>query len=193
MSDQPALVWHHTAPAALNALAAEGLTQDHVRELLQVVSPLRLPPLLPKEKRFIYAAVADRFVPAAQVRALEAHWEHPATCWYPATAPSTSTRCSRRSTPASSVGWAGADGSELDAATMANTVIVDSREGALLESGNVRRWGADIHAELGDILGGSALIDPAQTIVFESIGMACQDLAAAALVMDKLELREPSR
>lgn len=92
-----------------------------------------------------------------------------------------------------SVGWSGADGCELDAATMANTVIVDSRDGALLESGNVRRWGADIHAELGEILGGSANVDAAQTVVFESIGMACQDLAAAALVMDKLDLREPTR
>ena len=91
-----------------------------------------------------------------------------------------------------SVGWSGADGSELDAATMANTVIVDSREGALLESGNVRRWGVDIHAELGEILGGSANIDLERTIVFESIGMACQDLAAAALVMDELHFREPA-
>lgn len=89
-----------------------------------------------------------------------------------------------------SVGWSGADGSELDAATMANTVIVDSRAGTLVESGNVRRWGAGIHAELGEILGGSASVDPARTIVFESIGMACQDLAAAALVMNELDLRE---
>lgn len=90
-----------------------------------------------------------------------------------------------------SVGWSGADGSELDAATMANTVIVDSRQGALVESGNVRRWNAEIHAELGEILGETARVDPAETVVFESIGMACQDLAAAALVMDGLELREP--
>ena len=90
-----------------------------------------------------------------------------------------------------SVGWSGADGSELDAVTMANTVIVDSREGALVESGNVRRWNADIRAELGEILDGSVTVDPAETVVFESIGMACQDLAAAALVTDKLNLPEP--
>lgn len=92
-----------------------------------------------------------------------------------------------------SAGWSGADGCELDAATMANTVIVDSREGALIESGNVRRWKADIRAELGEILGGTVAIGPSETIVFDSIGMACQDLAAAALVMDKLDLREPTQ
>ncbi len=92
-----------------------------------------------------------------------------------------------------SVGWSGADGSELDASTMANTVIVDSREGALIESGNVRRWNAEIRAELGEVLDGSVTIEPSETVVFESIGMACQDLAAAALVADKLDLPETTK
>lgn len=85
-----------------------------------------------------------------------------------------------------SVGWAGADGGELDEVTMAQTVVVDSREGVLVESGNVRRWNADIFAELGEILAGSAILEPGSTVVFESIGMACQDVATAALVLDKL-------
>jgi ornithine cyclodeaminase/alanine dehydrogenase-like protein (mu-crystallin family) len=82
-----------------------------------------------------------------------------------------------------SVGWAGADRGELDANTMSNVVIVDSREGALVESGNVRRYNADIHAELGEILDGSKLLDPDAIVVFESIGMACQDIATASLVL----------
>lgn len=85
-----------------------------------------------------------------------------------------------------SVGWSGADGAELDAATMAHTVIVDSRDGALAESGNVRRHGATIHAELGEVLAGSRPVDPGATVVFDSIGMACQDVAAAALVLQRL-------
>lgn len=84
-----------------------------------------------------------------------------------------------------SVGWAGADGGELDAETMSNIVIVDSREGVLVESGNIRRSGADIYAELGEILDGSKSVDAGATVVFESIGMACQDLAAATLVLEK--------
>jgi len=85
-----------------------------------------------------------------------------------------------------SVGWAGADHGELDAATMAGTVIVDSREGASIESGNVRRWQANIHAELGELLDGTASVEPGATVVFESIGMASQDIAAGSLVLRRL-------
>jgi thiomorpholine-carboxylate dehydrogenase len=85
-----------------------------------------------------------------------------------------------------SVGWSGADGAELDAATMAELVIVDSREGTQTESGNVRRYAARIHAELGEVLAGTATVDPAATVVFDSIGMACQDIGAAALVYERL-------
>jgi len=85
-----------------------------------------------------------------------------------------------------SVGWGGADGGELDAATMSHVVIVDSREGTLADSGNIRRFNAEIHAELGEILDGSRSVSPDATVVFDSIGMACQDIAAAALVYGKL-------
>ncbi|NKB35959.1 MAG: ornithine cyclodeaminase family protein [Gammaproteobacteria bacterium] len=85
-----------------------------------------------------------------------------------------------------SVGWAGADGGELDAQTMANIVLVDSREGAEIESGNVRRNNAQIYAELGEVLAGEISVDKKKIVVFESIGMACQDLSSASLVLDKL-------
>jgi len=84
------------------------------------------------------------------------------------------------------VGWGGADGGEVDAATMSHVIIVDSREGALAESGNIRRFNAEIYAELGEILAGTKRVDPAATVVFDSIGMACEDIAAATLVYDKL-------
>ncbi len=82
-----------------------------------------------------------------------------------------------------SVGWASADEGELDKETMSQVVIVDSREGVLVESGNVRQHEARIHAELGELLAGTKTVADDDTVVFESIGMACQDLAAAALVM----------
>ncbi len=44
------------------------------------------------------------------------------------------------------------DWRELDDAVMANTVIVDSAEGALAESQDVILSGASIHAELEDLL-----------------------------------------
>ena len=85
-----------------------------------------------------------------------------------------------------SVGWAGRDVAELDAAAMANVVLVDSREGALAESGNIRVWKPGIHAELGEVLNGSRPVDPGSTVVFVSMGMACEDIAAASLVYEAL-------
>jgi ornithine cyclodeaminase/alanine dehydrogenase-like protein (mu-crystallin family) len=85
-----------------------------------------------------------------------------------------------------SVGWGGADGGEVDAATMSQVIIVDSREGTLAESGNIRRFKAEIYAELGEVLDGSRPVAPDATVVFDSIGMACQDIAAATLVYGKL-------
>lgn len=84
------------------------------------------------------------------------------------------------------VGWGGRDGGEVDAATMSNIVIVDSREGALADSGNVRRADAEIYAELGEVLDGSRPIEPDATVVFDSIGIATQDIAAATMVYERL-------
>lgn len=88
-----------------------------------------------------------------------------------------------------SVGWSGRDGAELDAATMANVVIVDSREGTQTESGNVRRYAPRIRGELGELLAGRCTVDPRETVVFDSIGMACEDVAAAALAWERLRAR----
>jgi hypothetical protein len=52
--------------------------------LLRLVSPLAFPPLVPAERRFIYAGIGDRLVhPRRQVQQLVAHWEGPTTAWYP--------------------------------------------------------------------------------------------------------------
>ncbi len=84
------------------------------------------------------------------------------------------------------VGWVGPDSAEVDGATMSHLVIVDSREGTLAESGNIRRYNARIYAELGEVLDGTRPVDPDDTVVFDSIGMACEDVAAAMLVYEKL-------
>jgi ornithine cyclodeaminase/alanine dehydrogenase-like protein (mu-crystallin family) len=92
----------------------------------------------------------------------------------------------RNGAKVASVGWSGAEGSEVDRETMSHTVIVDSREGTMADSGSIRRYNATIHAELGELLSGSRSVDSNTTVVFDSIGLACQDLAAATLVLEKL-------
>ncbi len=87
---------------------------------------------------------------------------------------------------------------EIDTATMATAALfVDSRESAAAESGDfliARAEGAidagHIRAELGDVLTGSApgRRDAREITVFESVGLAIEDLAAAAYLY-----REASR
>lgn len=84
------------------------------------------------------------------------------------------------------VGWRGPQGRELDEAAMRNIVVVDSREAVLRESGDVLLSGAEIYAELGEVLAGSKPVDPARTTIFESVGIAVEDVAAARLVHDRL-------
>jgi thiomorpholine-carboxylate dehydrogenase len=78
------------------------------------------------------------------------------------------------------------DWRELDDAVMANVVIVDSRAGAIAESGDIRLSGARIHAELGEILAATQQVSAFETTVFKSLGMAIEDVAAAKLVYDRM-------
>jgi ornithine cyclodeaminase/alanine dehydrogenase-like protein (mu-crystallin family) len=74
------------------------------------------------------------------------------------------------------------DWRELDDEAMANVVIVDSREGAMKESGDVILSGAKIYAELGQALAGKIPSCAKETTIFKSLGLAVEDIAAAALV-----------
>lgn len=74
------------------------------------------------------------------------------------------------------------DWRELDDAAMSNVVFVDSREGALKESGDVILFGAKIYAELGEALAGKIPSRANETTIFKSLGMAVEDIATAMLV-----------
>ena len=84
---------------------------------------------------------------------------------------------------------------ELDTATMAAAALfADSRESVLAESGDFRLAAADgaigpdhIRAEIGEVLTGRApgRADDDEVTVFESLGLAVEDLAAAALAYRK--------
>jgi ornithine cyclodeaminase/alanine dehydrogenase-like protein (mu-crystallin family) len=73
---------------------------------------------------------------------------------------------------------------ELDNDAMRNTLIVDARESALAESGDVILSKAPIYAEAGELFSGiAAPISSGRTTVFKSLGLAVEDLAAAKLVL----------
>lgn len=77
------------------------------------------------------------------------------------------------------------DWRELDDAAMRGVILVDSRAAAAAEAGDIIMSKAEIYAEIGELFGGLAERPPAgATTIFKSLGLACEDLAAAKLVVD---------
>lgn len=87
------------------------------------------------------------------------------------------------------VGAVGPQLRELDDAVMRGTLIAESRQSAENESGDVILSGAKVYAELGEILAGAAAPPPPGRRVFKSVGLAIEDLTAAALVWQALAPR----
>jgi thiomorpholine-carboxylate dehydrogenase len=74
---------------------------------------------------------------------------------------------------------------ELDDEAMRNVLVADSREAAEKESGDVILSGANVTAELGEILAGSQPAPPrGATVIFKALGQAVEDAVAARLVYD---------
>ncbi|MFT5507101.1 MAG: ornithine cyclodeaminase/alanine dehydrogenase-like protein (mu-crystallin family) [Hyphomicrobiaceae bacterium] len=89
----------------------------------------------------------------------------------------------------SAVGWNTLDGRELDDAAMANTVIVESVEAANHQAGNIRNSGCEIFAEIGEIYAGTKTVPAGATIIYDSVGIAIMDVAAAKLAYDLITAR----
>nr|XP_055032004.1 ketimine reductase mu-crystallin [Misgurnus anguillicaudatus] len=84
------------------------------------------------------------------------------------------------------VGACRPDWRELDDVLMRDAVVyVDSREGANAESGDIVLSGAQVFAELGEVINGSCPAQREKTTVFKSLGMGLQDAVSAKLVFDK--------
>ena len=81
-TDFTRLFWRHGPPLEIRYYEHLGFTRDASREVMGVVSPLALTPKVPHAHRAIFGAVADRLVPAEQVRDLWRHWERPKIVWY---------------------------------------------------------------------------------------------------------------
>ena len=74
---------------------------------------------------------------------------------------------------------------ELDADAMRGPVIVDSREAALKESGDILQSNATITAEIGELLNSTSLPQSPHPTIFKTLGIAATDIAAARLVYQK--------
>lgn len=85
-----------------------------------------------------------------------------------------------------SVGWNGADGRELDERAMANIVIVEDTATARDQAGNIRMSGCEIFAEAGEIYAGEKTVPEGKTVIYDSVGVAILDVAAAKLAYDLL-------
>jgi ornithine cyclodeaminase/alanine dehydrogenase-like protein (mu-crystallin family) len=88
------------------------------------------------------------------------------------------------------IGAATPDRRELDAETMRGAVIVESREAAMREAGDIVLANAKVTAEIGELLSGAHIDRGDRPVVFKSVGIAVEDIATATLVLNK---RDSSR
>ena len=88
----------------------------------------------------------------------------------------------KRGCHVNAVGACRPDWRELDDDAMQNVLFVDSRAGAMQESGDVILSGAKIYAELGEALARKVPPRANEITIFKSLGMAVEDIAAALLV-----------
>jgi ornithine cyclodeaminase/alanine dehydrogenase-like protein (mu-crystallin family) len=83
------------------------------------------------------------------------------------------------------VGAVTPDRRELDDEAMRGAVVVESREAAQREPGDILLSEARIAAELGELLNGAGIERGERPVVFKSVGIAIEDVAAAKLVYEK--------
>lgn len=71
------------SPLQVRTAESVGLEREHSDELFRVISPLALDCQVERERRAIFAGIADRVVPPDHPRDLWRHWEKPRIVWYP--------------------------------------------------------------------------------------------------------------
>ena len=84
------------------------------------------------------------------------------------------------------VGAVTPDRRELDEEAMQGAVVVESREAAMREPGDILLAKAQVSAEIGELLNGAELDRREKPVVFKSVGIAIEDIATAKLVYDKI-------
>jgi ornithine cyclodeaminase/alanine dehydrogenase-like protein (mu-crystallin family) len=84
------------------------------------------------------------------------------------------------------VGAVTPDRRELDDEAMQGAVVVESREAAMREPGDILMAKATVTAEIGELLNGVSLDTKGRPVVFKSVGIAIEDIAAAKLVYERV-------
>jgi ornithine cyclodeaminase/alanine dehydrogenase-like protein (mu-crystallin family) len=84
------------------------------------------------------------------------------------------------------VGAVTPDRRELDDEAMRGAVVVESREAAMREPGDILMAKAQVTVEIGELLLGGVLDRRDRPVVFKSVGIAIEDVAAAKLVYDRI-------
>ncbi len=75
---------------------------------------------------------------------------------------------------------------ELDDEAMRGAVVVESREAGMREAGDILLAKAEISAEIGEVLNGAVLDREGLPVIFKSVGVAIEDVAAAKLVYERI-------
>ena len=83
VSDFPALYGSQSPPVIKARSIEAGILGGPAEMVHRVVSPLALPPLVPSQRRFIFAGEADRMSHPRQAHNLWRHWDEPRILWYP--------------------------------------------------------------------------------------------------------------
>jgi dienelactone hydrolase len=83
--DPSRLFWRNALSFSTRYLKTAGVTEEKTGALMRVISPLSLHPQVPRDRRTIFAGVADRVVPASEAASLWRHWEKPRAAWYQGT------------------------------------------------------------------------------------------------------------
>jgi thiomorpholine-carboxylate dehydrogenase len=91
------------------------------------------------------------------------------------------------------IGAATPERRELDTETMRGAVVVESREAALKEAGDIILARAQVSAEIGELLNGAQINREDRPVVFKSVGIAVEDIAAAKLVYEKFTERHRAK
>ncbi len=82
VTDVARLFYRHGPAVEIGHAEQAAIEEAQMRRVLRVVSPLAIPPRVPKEYRYLFGGVADRLTPPDQVRDLWRFWERPRIEWY---------------------------------------------------------------------------------------------------------------